>query len=134
MTTFCASSSTTRAASGMSIARIISIEGNIGSGKSTLLENLKEKYKDDNKMVFLDEPVKLWNNIKDKNGMTMLEKFYSDQDKYSFSFQMMAYISRLNVLRLAKKEAQNRKNKRSTEKTIVLPFVIFFDCKKAENI
>ena len=92
MTTSCASSSTTHASSGMSIARIISIEGNIGSGKSTLLENLKEKYKDDNKMVFLDEPVKLWNNIKDKNGMTMLEKFYSDQDKYSFSFQMMAYI------------------------------------------
>jgi len=99
MTTSCASSSTTRAASGMSIARIISIEGNIGSGKSTLLENLKEKYKDDNKMVFLDEPVKLWNNIKDKNGMTMLEKFYSDQDKYSFSFQMMAYISRLALMR-----------------------------------
>ena len=40
-------------------ASILSIEGNIGSGKSTLLEKLKAVYKDDPKMVFLDEPVKL---------------------------------------------------------------------------
>ena len=83
------------------VANILSIEGNIGSGKSTLLENLKEFYKNDKNMVFLDEPVKCWNNIKDKNGVTMLEKFYSDQDKYSFPFQMMAYISRLAVMKEA---------------------------------
>ena len=82
-------------------ASILSIEGNIGSGKSTLLEKLKAVYKDDPKMVFLDEPVKCWNNIKDANGVTMLEKFYSDQDKYSFPFQMMAYISRLAVMKEA---------------------------------
>ena len=62
--------------------------GPSGSGKSTLLEKLKAVYKDDPKMVFLDEPVKCWNNIKDANGVTMLEKFYSDQDKYSFPFQL----------------------------------------------
>ena len=38
-------------------------------------------------------------NIKDENGVTILEKFYSDQNKYSFSFQMMAYISRLKLLK-----------------------------------
>jgi deoxyadenosine/deoxycytidine kinase len=31
----------------------------------------------------------------------MLEKFYNDQDKYSFPFQMMAYISRLALLKEA---------------------------------
>lgn len=32
-------------------------------------------------------------------GRTMLQKFYADQDKYSFPFQMMAYISRLALLK-----------------------------------
>jgi len=39
-------------------------------------------------------------NIQDiENGTTILEKFYADQEKYSFAFQMMAYISRLKILR-----------------------------------
>ncbi len=83
---------------------IISIEGNIGSGKSTLLKHLKEyiETQDDkinidlnSKIIFLKEPVDEWNDIKDSNNKTMLEKFYANQNKYSFAFQMMAYISRL---------------------------------------
>jgi deoxyadenosine/deoxycytidine kinase len=46
----------------------------------------------------LKEPVDEWATIKDANNVTILEKFYADQKKYSFPFQMMAYISRLNVL------------------------------------
>ena len=79
--------------------KIVSIEGNIGSGKSTLLENLRNHYKDNTYVIFLREPVDDWEKIKDKQGNTMLKKFYSDQDKYSFAFQMMAYISRLKILR-----------------------------------
>ena len=101
MSSFTTNATHYNSCSAKNIATILSIEGNIGSGKSTLLENLKEVYKNDTKMVFLDEPVKSWNNIKDKNGVTMLEKFYSDQDKYSFPFQMMAYISRLAVMKEA---------------------------------
>ena len=78
---------------------IVSIEGNIGSGKSTLLANLREHYANNAHIVFLKEPVDEWEKIKDANGVTMLEKFYTDQNKYSFAFQMMAYISRLKVLR-----------------------------------
>lgn len=77
---------------------IISIDGNIGSGKSTLLKNLKELYKDNKKIIFLREPVDEWNEIKDENGITILEKFYSDKKKYAFTFQMMAYISRYKIL------------------------------------
>ena len=40
-----------------------------------------------------------WDKIKDSNGITILKKFYADQEKYSFPFQMMAYISRLNILK-----------------------------------
>jgi deoxyadenosine/deoxycytidine kinase len=78
---------------------IISIEGNIGSGKSTLLNNLKRHYANNKYVVFLKEPVDEWEKIKDQNGKTILENFYEDQNKYSFPFQMMAYVSRLKVLR-----------------------------------
>jgi deoxyadenosine/deoxycytidine kinase len=84
---------------------IYSIEGNIGSGKSTLL-SLLDKQKKLNKyfldnVVYLSEPVETWSTIKDTAGMPILEKFYKDQTKYAFSFQMMAYISRLSQLRNA---------------------------------
>jgi deoxyadenosine/deoxycytidine kinase len=79
--------------------QIVSIEGNIGSGKSTLLANLKTHFKDNTNIIFLREPVDEWSKITDENGTTILEKFYADQEKYSFSFQMMAYISRLKLLR-----------------------------------
>jgi deoxyadenosine/deoxycytidine kinase len=79
----------------------LSIEGNIGSGKSTLLNNLKKAFKNDSKVVFLKEPVDEWEAIQDEKGNTMLEKFYGNQKKYSFSFQMMAYISRLATFKKA---------------------------------
>ena len=80
--------------------RIISIEGNIGSGKSTLLAHLKKVFSD-KPIVFLKEPVEEWEKIKDEHNFTMLENFYKDPNKYSFPFQMMAYISRLQLLKEA---------------------------------
>jgi len=82
----------------------VSIEGNIGSGKSTLLAKLKEALKDNKKVVFLKEPVDEWEKITDSQGNTMLQKFYGDQNAYAFSFQMMAYISRLAEFKKAIKE------------------------------
>ena len=80
---------------------IFSIEGNIGSGKSTLVKELQKSVPNilDKKVVYVQEPVNEWSKIKDKKGETILEKFYADQHKYAFSFQMMAYISRLALLR-----------------------------------
>ena len=88
--------------------KIVSIEGNIGSGKSTLLENLRNHYNGNTHVIFLREPVDDWEKIKDAEGNTMLKKFYSDQDKYSFAFQMMAYISRLKILRDTIKEIKEK--------------------------
>ena len=79
--------------------RILSIEGNIAAGKSTLMEELKKKYAANDKVHFLDEPVELWENVKDKFGVSMLQKYYSNPTKYAFAFQMMAYTSRLKILR-----------------------------------
>ena len=78
------------------MVKIISIEGNIGSGKSTIVQYLKKYYGD--KYIFVQEPVQEWNTICDENGETILSHFYRDNKQYSFQFQMMAYISRLNVL------------------------------------
>jgi deoxyadenosine/deoxycytidine kinase len=78
--------------------KIVSIEGNIGSGKSTLLENIRNFYDNNTNVIFLREPVDDWEQIKDNEGNTMLKLFYADQEKYSFAFQMMAYISRLKYI------------------------------------
>ena len=45
---------------------LISIEGNIGSGKSTILKLLKQK--SDESIIFIDEPVSEWQNIKNSSG------------------------------------------------------------------
>ena len=86
---------------------IISLEGNIGSGKSTLLKFLEEALCKDKKIIFLKEPVDEWEKIADKDGMTMLQKFYVDQEKYSFPFQMMAYISRLALMKKTMEENED---------------------------
>jgi deoxyadenosine/deoxycytidine kinase len=85
--------------------RIISIEGNIGSGKSTFLSYLKEYYRENTEVIFLREPVDIWEKVKDPvTNETMLEKFYADQPKYAFSFQIMAFISRLTLLKKTVRE------------------------------
>ena len=80
---------------------IVSVEGNIGSGKSTILRALRTCYPDIQgvPVVYLDEPVSQWEQIKNKEGKNMIELFYADPSKYAFSFQMMAYISRLTLLK-----------------------------------
>lgn len=85
---------------------IISIEGNIGSGKSTLLKNLQEKFQDRN-YVFVKEPVDLWEYVTDEEGKTILENFYKEPTKYSFAFQMMAFTTRMSVLKKAVSENPN---------------------------
>jgi len=86
---------------------IISVEGNIGSGKSTLLERLKLEFNelDLYTIIYLPEPVSSWNTITDTDGKTIIEKFYADQKTYAFSFQMMAYITRLTQIKRALEEA-----------------------------
>lgn len=120
---------------------IVSIEGNIGSGKSTLLANLREKYGEHANIVFLKEPVDEWAKIKDENGVTILEKFYADQEKYSFSFQMMAYVSRLKMLRNEIKKLQSNTAVKTiiiTERSLYTDKMVFaqmlHDHKKIEYI
>ena len=114
---------------------ILSIEGNIGSGKSTLLEKLQEVYAIDSSICFLQEPVNVWDSIKDEQGVSILEKYYADQKRYAFSFQMMAYISRISLMR----EALKKKYKVIIiERSVYTDSAVFakmlFDDKKIEEI
>ena len=123
----------------MTRIEVTSIDGNIGSGKSTLMANLREYYKDDPNVIFLKEPVDEWEQVKDENGVTMLEKFYEDPEKYAFSFQMMAYISRLKVFKDAIKNVNSSKKVSIiTERSLYTDKMVFakmlYDSKKIEHI
>jgi len=80
---------------------IISIEGNIGSGKSTLMSELQKHFKHNSDIGFIQEPLDIWNTIKDEQGTTILEKFYQNNEKYAFQFQIMAFTSRLSLIKEA---------------------------------
>lgn len=100
---------------------IVSFDGNIGSGKSTTCyeyeEYIKRRMTCDatatdtvfpaitsiEEVCFLDEPVELWNQVCDKDGVNIITNLYKDTRANAFKFQMMAYISRLALLRKAVK-------------------------------
>jgi len=101
---------------------IISFDGNIGSGKSTTCEEYEEYLRNgmnqrdetaalfpnitsfEEEVCFLDEPVALWNQVCDENGVNILTNLYKNIRANAFKFQMMAYISRLSLLRKAVKD------------------------------
>ena len=62
---------------------------------------MKQKYKSfgDFKIIFLPEPVDIWESIIDSNGKNVIESYYENQVKFAFPFQMMAYISRVHQIR-----------------------------------
>lgn len=114
---------------------IISIEGNIGSGKSTLVSELQTHFANNSDIGFLQEPIDIWNGIKDENGTTILEKFYKDNEKYAFQFQIMAFTSRLSLI----KEALSKNYKFIiTERSLYTDSHIFakmlYDDKKISEI
>lgn len=75
--------------------KLVSVEGDIGAGKSTLIEKLKSLHPE---WHFIDEPVGTWMGLKTEDGKNLLELFYSDKARYSYTFQNCALLSRaLNI-------------------------------------
>ncbi|MDA9846990.1 deoxynucleoside kinase [Flavobacteriaceae bacterium] len=70
------------------------IEGNVGSGKSTFLKLLQQK----GHQIIL-EPVNEWCNLVNKNGNNLLQEFYGDQERYAYTFQSIAFRTRVNNLK-----------------------------------
>ena len=71
------------------------IEGNVGSGKSTFLKLLQEK----GNHKIIPEPVNEWCNMTNKNGKNILEEFYGNQERYAYTFQSIAFRTRVNNLK-----------------------------------
>ena len=74
--------------------KFVSIEGNIGSGKSTLLANIRTEHPD---WYYVDEPVSRWLETK-QDGKNLLELFYEDRPRWSYSFQTFALLTRLQAI------------------------------------
>jgi deoxycitidine kinase/deoxyguanosine kinase len=120
---------------------IVSIEGNIGSGKSTILDALETYMATqclDGAVRFIKEPVDIWEKIRDsQTDENVLQKFYSDQSRYAFPFQVMAYATRLSLLRKTIRENPNCKVivcERSLEADKHIFAKMLFDDGKIEDI
>ena len=85
---------------------VIAFEGNIGVGKSTFLSYMKTNvtHIHGRKVIYIEEPVQLWQNLE---GVDMLAQFYENQTKYAFEFQMLATITRIQLLQQSIKENNN---------------------------
>ena len=66
------------------------LEGNVGTGKSTFLRKLQ-----DLGVNVIFEPVDEWTSIKNLNGKNLLEEFYNDQKRYAYTFQSIAFRTRV---------------------------------------
>lgn len=121
---------------------IVSIDGNIGSGKSSVVRYFEKNFAKycaskgyTCKICFLEEPVSVWESIKDENGKGVIENFYENNERYSFAFQMMAYISRLSLLKEALKENYDviiSERSIYTDKNVFAKSL--YDCKKMNAI
>jgi deoxyadenosine/deoxycytidine kinase len=70
---------------------ILSLDGNIGAGKSTLLGHIRNYLHD---IHVVDEPVGQWTELHDKDGKNLLELFYEDKKRWSYTFQNCALLTR----------------------------------------
>lgn len=75
--------------------RLVFVEGLIGSGKTTALKRLEEHIREmglEDKAAVVYEPVELWQKL------NLLELFYVDRPRWAYTFQNMAFITKMLVL------------------------------------
>jgi deoxyadenosine/deoxycytidine kinase len=79
--------------------KIVSVEGNIGVGKTTMLDNI-ENYirKTELRILLLSRADRKWTKP-DKDGVSILEKFYKDKEKYTFSFQVYVLLTIIDAVK-----------------------------------
>lgn len=82
---------------------LISIEGNIGAGKTSLLERLGNKHPE---WIFISEPVDTWSSIVNDEGKSILQVFYEDRKRWSYTFQNCALLTRYQCIESAIERAK----------------------------
>lgn len=84
---------------------ILALEGNIGAGKTTLLRYIRENYP---KIVLIDEPVDTWETMKTPDGKNILQHFYGDMERWAYTFQNTALLTRIeNIQRAVDKHPED---------------------------
>jgi deoxyadenosine/deoxycytidine kinase len=68
--------------------RYFVVEGNIGAGKSTFLKIINHYLN----APIIYEPLYRWQNV---NGENILEHFYQDPQRWAYSFQTFAFVTRI---------------------------------------
>jgi deoxyadenosine/deoxycytidine kinase len=72
--------------------KVFALEGNIGAGKTTILKIIGKHFQD---VEFVEEPVKMWQNL---GGMNLLDAFYSDPKRWGFSFEFFSMLTKIEAL------------------------------------
>ena len=110
----------------MAPIKFISLEGNVGSGKTTLLAAVKAAYPS---YRIIEEPVDLWMSLKTENGESLLELFYKDKQRWSYTFQYSAfftrYISSLKAIQAAQADSSTTPIILLTERSILTDKHVF---------
>ena len=72
--------------------KIYALEGNIGAGKTTMMKIIGQCF---TSVEFVEEPVSQWQNL---GGMNLLDAFYSDPERWGFSFEFYSMLSKIKAL------------------------------------
>jgi deoxycitidine kinase len=82
--------------------KVVSIEGNIAAGKSTFVKLLESE---DDAWEVSPEPVEQWQSVKEdqknpqqQSGGNLLEMFYTDIKRWSYTFQTYSLLTRLRLM------------------------------------
>jgi len=111
---------------------LISVEGNIGAGKSTFLERLQHEWPD---VTVIMEPVGTWMSVKDSSGKSLLDYFYEDKKRWSYTFQTCAFLTRMmdteNVLSSVKTDGTQMVI--ITERSVLTDRYVFADMLRKDG-
>ena len=77
------------------------IQGNIASGKTTLCKLL-----DTDRAEVIYEPVDKWINLTDSNNNNILKLYYDDKERYAYTFQTYAFLTRAKLLKEKQKSSK----------------------------
>jgi len=107
---------------------VISLDGNIGAGKSTLLARIHSSIPE---WHVVNEPVDTWTSLKNETGKNLLELFYEDKKRWSYTFQNCAILTRLKSLKHALKTATS--DVIITERSVLTDRYVFAEMLKSSG-
>jgi deoxyadenosine/deoxycytidine kinase len=107
--------------------KYISIEGNIGNGKSTLLRKLSQDPECQHLFVPLYEPLNEWLEIKDDQDRNLLQLYYDDKSRWSYTMQTFAFLTKMRNIKQAMEDIIENDKPRCiiAERSILTDYHIF---------